>query len=259
MELTPEQIKSNWDEFINYIEKYIQSPRKEKLIEFYKRHEERIALIPVSSKKGHHSCFPGGYIYHVNKVIEYALNIHEIWTNSNDFETYTLEELIFSAINHDLGKIGTEEEVSYLPSEDAWRKKNLGEMYKHSDKFPYMSVPDRSLFLLQENQIPMSMNEFIAIKVHDGLYDESNKQYLISYTPEKRPRTALVYILHSADMMAARYEFEQEWLKNHNQSSLETSKKDNTMKSYNTNGNSNKTKALKTVKSEGLKNMLDNL
>ena len=30
--------------------------------------------------------------------------------------------------------------------------------------------------------------------------------------PETKPRTSLPYILHQADMMAARIEFEREWL-----------------------------------------------
>jgi hypothetical protein len=30
--------------------------------------------------------------------------------------------------------------------------------------------------------------------------------------PEQKPRTSLPFILHQADMMAARIEFEREWL-----------------------------------------------
>ena len=35
MELTAEQIQSNWDKFIGYINPYITDPRREKLIDFY--------------------------------------------------------------------------------------------------------------------------------------------------------------------------------------------------------------------------------
>ena len=37
-----------------------------------------------------------------------------------------------------------------------------------------MTVPDRSLFLLQEAGIPISQDEYIAIRTHDGLYDQAN-------------------------------------------------------------------------------------
>ena len=32
-----------------------------------------------------------------------------------DITTFTKEELVFSAINHDLGKMGDEENESYIP------------------------------------------------------------------------------------------------------------------------------------------------
>jgi len=52
----------------------------------------------------------------------------------------------------------------------------------------------------------------LAIKLHDGLYDEANKPYLLTWMPETKPRTSLIYIVHQADLMAARIEFEHEWL-----------------------------------------------
>ena len=39
-----------------------------------------------------------------------------------------------------------------------------------------MSVPDRGLFLLKEHDIDYSKNEWLAIKLHDGIYDEANKE-----------------------------------------------------------------------------------
>ena len=44
------------------------------------------------------------------------------------------------------------------------------------------------------------------------LYDEGNKKYLMTYMPEQKPRTCLPFVLHQADLMAARIEFEREWL-----------------------------------------------
>ena len=42
MNLTAEQIQENWNVFMGNIEKYISSPRKEKLIEFYEKYQEEI-------------------------------------------------------------------------------------------------------------------------------------------------------------------------------------------------------------------------
>ena len=97
-----------------------------------------------------------------------------------DKTTYTIEELVFSAINHDLGKMGDEEHDSYIPQTDKWRRDKLGEDYKFNEKVPFASVPDRSLFLLQSHGVQYTFNEMITIQTHDGLYDEANKKYLFS-------------------------------------------------------------------------------
>ena len=130
MELTAEQIQSQWDKFIGYINEYISPDRAEKLISFYEQHKEEIMLMPASHKKAYHNCFPGGYIDHVNRVIECALKLTTVWSDMGiNKDTFTLEEVVFSAINHDLGKMGDGEEYAHVPSTDQWRKKNLGEMY----------------------------------------------------------------------------------------------------------------------------------
>ncbi len=41
---------------------------------------------------------------------------------------------------------------------------------------------------------------------------EANKKYLMAFMPEQKPRTSLPFIVHQADLMAARIEFEREWL-----------------------------------------------
>lgn len=52
----------------------------------------------------------------------------------------------------------------------------------------------------------------LLLKTHDGLYDKANESYLKGFMPETKPRTSLPFILHQADLMAARIEFEREWL-----------------------------------------------
>ena len=71
MNLTAEQIKGNWEVFLNNIEIHIsdKKDRKQKLLNFYKRYEERIVMMPAAHKKEYHSAFPGGYVYHVNRVV----------------------------------------------------------------------------------------------------------------------------------------------------------------------------------------------
>jgi len=256
MNLTAEQIQENWNIFINNIETYISSPRKEALLDFYNKYQDRIMLMPAAHKKEYHNAFPGGYVEHVNRVVNCALKQHQLWADEGvDTSTYTIEELVFAAINHDLGKMGDEENEAYIPQTDEWRRNKLGEDYMHNDKIAFASVPDRGLYLLQAHGIQYTFNEMVGIQTHDGLYDEANKKYFMGFTPEVKPRTSLPYILHFADMMAARIEFEREWLpkfKNGTAKSAPVKKTTNTP-------SATKQKALGSIKSEGLKNLLDSI
>ena len=258
MELSAVQIQSNWKVFLSNIEKYIsdKKDRKQKLLNFYKKYEERIILMPAAHKKEYHGAYPGGYVDHVNRVVKAAIDLHTLWdTFGVDTTTYTKEELVFSAINHDLGKMGDADNDAYVPQTDQWRRDKLGENYMFNKKLPFASVPDRTLFLLQSHDISYSFNEMLAIQTHDGLYDAGNEKYLKGFMPEQRPRTSLPYILHQADMLAARVEWEKEWLPKFTQNSVEEPKKQFNLKS-----NANvKSKALNKLSSPGLKNMLDNL
>lgn len=259
MSLTAEQIKSNWETFQNNIKTHISGNRGEQLLNFYKRYEDRIIMMPAAHKKEYHSAFPGGYVDHVNRVVRCALKQYDLWASEGcDMTTFTKEELIFSAINHDLGKMGDKDHDAYIPQTDKWRKDKLGEDYMFNKKLAFCSVPDRGLFLLQQHDISYTFNEMIAIQTHDGLYDNANEKYLKGFMPEQKPRTSLPFILHQADLMSARIEFEIEWLPKFSQNSVEPEKKNFTL-SDNKHNSKAKSKALGGIKSEGLKNMLDSL
>jgi hypothetical protein len=259
---TPEETLKMWNDLIEYIDIYISSPRKEKLLSFYEKYQERIMFAPASHRKEYHNTHVSGYLDHVLRVINASLKLYHVWGEFEaDMSTFTVEELVFSALNHDLGKMGDEQHEAYIPQTDQWRKDKLGEDYTFNTQLPFASVPDRGLFLLQSYGIPYTFNEMIAIQTHDGLYDEGNKKYLLNFPPEQKPRTCLPYILHQADLLAARVEFEREWLpkfKEKKQDNLEISKKNYTLTGK-TNKTNIKPKALSSLSSAGLKNMLDDL
>ena len=96
MKLTAEQIQSNWETFNNNISVHITGDRKQKLLDFYKKYEERIILMPASHKKEYHSAFPGGYVDHVNRVVDASLKMYDVWEEFGmDTSTFTKEELVF--------------------------------------------------------------------------------------------------------------------------------------------------------------------
>mgnify|MGYP001232582948 CR=1 FL=1 len=258
MTLTAEQIQENWNIFISNIETHITGDRKQALLDFYNKYQERIMLMPAAHKKEYHNSFPGGYVEHVNRVVRCALKQAKLWEEEGcDMSTFTSEELVFSAINHDLGKMGDENNESYIPQTDKWRREKLGEDYMFNKQVPFSSVPDRGLFLLQSHGVVYTFNEMLAIQTHDGLYDVANEKYLKAYMPEQKPRTSLPFIVHQADLMAARIEFEKEWLPKL-KGNVEGQKENFTL-SDKPKSKTQQQKALGSIKSEGLKNLLDNL
>ena len=208
MNFTAEELQANYEKFLSYIDRYITGERKELLKKLYIDHTERIMLMPAASIDHHHNTFPGGYVDHVMRVVDCALKLKNLWAETGAYINYTEEELVFAALNHDLGKIGSEEAEQYLPNDSEWHKKNLGKIYKHNPVNPFLTVPDRGLFLLQQRGISVTLNEYLGIKLHDGLYEDANKPYYISHAKESKLRTHLPILLHHADHMASRIEYE---------------------------------------------------
>lgn len=210
--ISAEQIEKNWINHLKLVDRFISSPRKEEVVAMLKELEERLVLAPASGKGHFHNSFPGGYVDHVNRVVFFSLKVYSLWRELGIDTAFSEEELVFSALFHDLGKIGDEATNCYLPQTDKWRQDKLNENYKINPDLPFMLIQDRSLYLLQHFGIKTSHNEYLAIRLHDGVYDEANKAYFLSNNPDSKFRTNIVSVLHQADFMASRYEYE-DWLK----------------------------------------------
>lgn len=201
-------IINNWNKLIQLIDSNIISERKDIVLDYYKKYENRLSVAPASGRLSYHSCFVGGYIDHVLNVIQIGMKIDKLWNLFGANKLYTDEELFFSILNHDLGKLGDKDHDYYILNDSDWHRKNMGLIYKPNPELQYMSVPDRSIFLLQSHGIHISENEYLAIKLHDGLYDDSNKSYYTSFDDGKKLKCNLPYIVHQADIMAYRIEWE---------------------------------------------------
>jgi len=138
----------------------------------------------------------------VHNVIDGVMHVTSMLKKMGMKVDYTAEEAIFSAMHHDLGKMGDLKQPYFLDEDKEWRRER-GYLYKHNSNLPFMTVQDRSLFLLQHFGIETTQNEFTAIRCHDGLFAEGNKPYFISYsTPPNLPPSNLNYVLHLGDWTA---------------------------------------------------------
>ena len=230
--LEAEKIKSNWERYRGLVNNLFPT-RKDALNKMYDDFEDRMVFMPASSMEHFHNAFAGGYIDHVLRVMDCALTLHNTWTVMGaDMSGYTEEELLFAAMHHDLGKAGFPgdgNEVYQVETSD-WHRKNQGKLYKSNANIPFAMVPDLSIWLLQEYDIKISWTEYQAIKIHDGMYDDANKPYFVSRSPQSKLKTNLPIILHHADHMASTIEFER-WRNNKNTSPNPVSDKSRIQKS----------------------------
>jgi len=205
--LDENEITSNYKLLREIISNTFKGDRLIALNNMYDVLEERILLTPASSTDFFHNAFAGGYIDHVLRVTRNAVNVMKLYEDSEmeigDFDT---ETLIFTALHHDLGKIGNETENWYIPNDSQWHVENQGKIYTTNPSMHYMNLNDRTFWMLNHFGIKISEVEYLGIKLTDGLYDESNKQYFISYNKNNYLKTSLPFIMHQADIMAARYE-----------------------------------------------------
>ena len=244
MSLTAEQIAKNYEKHLKIIDHYILN-RGDQVKTMLNDLEGTYVMAPASGKSWYHNAFAGGYVDHVNRVVEYSVKQMKLYEEMGGTIDFTQEELVFSALFHDLGKIGDKDNASYIPQTDKWRQDKLHEMYTPNGELDFMLVPDRSLFTLQEYGIKVTKNEYLAIKLHDGVFSDANKPYFFSNQPNARMKTSIVNILHSADFLASKVEYDK-WLAAGGSTTPKTQKtKSSTGKRVNS--------------SEGLTNMLKSL
>ena len=223
-ELKLSEIQKNWDRLRNLINNTFEGERLEKLNKMYDYFEDRMCLAPASGTEHFHNAHVGGYVEHVLHVVDLALKFTNVWEADGATIDFTVEEIIFAALHHDLGKIGDLEEDYYIPQESEWHRKNRGEIFTHNPKLNYMTVTDRAIFLLNHFGLDMSEKEYIGLRLTDGLYEEANKKYYITYTPGNTLKTNIAYILHQADMAASHIEYD-EWKRGELQEEIKVEKK----------------------------------
>lgn len=201
IESSDEVIEQNYNKLMEYIN---ADPRAEQLNEMYNVLRDELLIAPASGRVYYHNCFPGGYLDHILRVTDTALKVASLYKTMGGVIDFTKQELIFAALHHDLGKLGTEDGPYYVEQDSDWHRKR-GELYKNNDSIQYFRAPERGLVMLQKYGVKVTEKEWLAIKLSDGMYDDSNKSYLMNYAPYSM-KTNLPNIIHWADHMSSRVE-----------------------------------------------------
>ena len=201
---TEQELKANYDRFIGIIKKYFKGERLEKLLHMYSEEElgVNLTLSAASGSKHYHNAYIGGYIDHIFNVCKNALKMRDLFVMQGGEIDFTEEELIFSCLHHDLGKLGVKDELHYLPNQEEWSQKKYGTLFVRNEKIPYMTLTDRTFFTLNDYGITYNEKEYFAIKLTDGMYDEDNQKYLAGHDLKKQLVYKLQFIMHWADHMS---------------------------------------------------------
>lgn len=201
---TEKELRANYDKFLAIVKKYFTGERLERLLHMYSERElgGNLTVSPASGNAGYHNCYPGGYIDHIFNVCRNALKVKQFFVDMGGKPDFSDEELIFCALHHDIGKLGTKENMHYIPNDSDWHVKNKGDVYKKNPELTFMTITDRTFFTLQHYGIVISEAEYFGIKLTDGLYDEDNQKYLKVFDPTKRMRFKIPYVMHWADHMS---------------------------------------------------------
>lgn len=215
--LTEEELKQNYDEFIKLVGDIFTGERKECLLKMYDEkggYGISTLVAPASLAEHFHLCFPGGYLIHVMRVRKCAHAMKKLYTAMGGTVDFTDEELDFAALHHDLGKLGDPEKGEYYVAEDQDWKRRKGEIYKLNPELQYMDVTDRAVYVLQRFGVKYNWKEYLGIKLSDGMYKEANQSYLKAYNKDFYLKTDLPRIIHMADYMSTCTELNQWLLKN---------------------------------------------
>ena len=96
--LQAEKILKNYDKHLKIVNHYIKDERKEQVKDMLTKLGENYVMSPASGKSWYHNAFPGGYVDHVNRVVEYALKQMKLYSEMGGTVDFTEEELVFSAL-----------------------------------------------------------------------------------------------------------------------------------------------------------------
>lgn len=113
-DLSQTQIDSNLNLFKSVIESLTDVSKSSALMTFIDALGETLALAPASSKLEYHSCYPGGFIEHSLRVLEFAaqeLNM-TLSGKTRYYNEVNIDSLKIASLFHDIGK------VAFIDSDD---------------------------------------------------------------------------------------------------------------------------------------------
>jgi hypothetical protein len=208
--VSQEHIDSQYTRLLTIVKETFgeDSERTVGLLKLYTDMAELIKWAPASGKLHYHAAYVGGYLDHVLSVYDLAIKLATTYVKAGGKANFSKVELVFAALNHDLGKIGDENGTYYIPEKSEWHREKQNKYFSHNKDIAYLTVFDRTMYLLSQYGVKISQSELLAIRLANGLFDDATKPYFLNHIPF--PLSSNIgYILHWADHMATIIEMGQ--------------------------------------------------
>ena len=219
MNLSNEKIIELYKELNSYVDEYLEEEKARKVYALMKKYEDEILTAPASTRTTYHSAYPGGWLTHVLNVTRFMIETLKTWETMGIDIDFTKEDIVFVSVLHCFGKLGLDKEPYYImhpqfSTRFSARKKKTKAywetiLYTVNENLPYMKVSELTLHILQNEGIELSLDQYLAIKLSEGIFDENNKVYFANSFSSK-PVPKLVMLLVMANWMSITFEKEEE-------------------------------------------------
>lgn len=197
MTLSEEQLIANYERYKGLL-LGTGEHRRGQLEAMIDHFDDRLVLCPASSKVQFHACYPGGLVDHSLRVLRNAQRMAKV--SPDLYADLPAESVVFSALLHDIGKLGTLEKERYGIQNNRYYY-DKGNHYEIEENMP--PARDLSLFLLHHFGVKMTYDEWEAILLNDGPSLEANKD-----RGYRMKETNLTLLIHQADRLSCQQEKE---------------------------------------------------
>ena len=167
-----EKIASNWQRYQTFSKK-TGNARLDGVNKLLEHFENRLAITPCSARKEYHGAYIGGLVDHSLRLTSNIINFNKVYNL-----TIPTESLLFVGLFHGIGKVGDLEKDCFLEQQSDWHVKQ-GIFYEFNKELSFMTVPHRTLFLLQHFGITLSEEEFTTILLSGDVSSGEESKYLL--------------------------------------------------------------------------------
>ena len=194
------ELSDLYNKYTEYLKRF-QNPNLDLLIEEL---GQRLLSSTYSTKIDDGYCGPGG-------IIKFALDSFSIVNkfaksieNEIPSPVISKKSLALITLLFPLGRLGDLENEQFVDQTSDWHRNKLGQLYEYNEKCPKMSVPHRTLFLLQHYGVKISAEEMIGIICSTGMHLEENKLYLHNVSELVQLCTHAIDIAYEREKSATR-------------------------------------------------------